>query len=200
MDPLITRIINNQWGGTLIMRFLVTLAILLTLFALILAFRPQIDEFLAGYDLQRQQQKSQTATTPVQQSQRGPLFGDMAMSADGTSALQSPTPAANPQRVQPQVPQPVNQPRILRSARDKFFQFAKDNDCRIIFYQEPAIGNVIVTLETRDKNNVYGFMDAVEKGVRMLDIENVKNGYQSLIAPDGSRIIRSSLKIKYSPE
>lgn len=137
----------------------------------------------------------------------------MAVTPEGTSPLNppnnppqpnprpgNPTPVMNPPIARPTPPVPPPPPaRIPKSAKDKIMKMAKENNVTLINYFEPEIGNVTLTSQARDKNDIFDFMDAMERGLSLRDFENVKKGYKIQMDPD-RQLITATLHIKYIPE
>ena len=195
------------------MRWLVFLAVVITLIAVLMYSHPNgnlIDWFA-------NQKPGTTTSTMMNQPDRGGAavpFADLAMAPDGTSPLQGANPAPARQNSPPQpVPsQPVPQqtpqrnfstapppPKQPKSARDKIYNLAKENEVTIIKFVENPIGNVTVTCQAKDKNNIYDFWDALLKfGIR--DFDQSKGAFNIQMDPDGRTLVTSTFKFKYMPE
>jgi hypothetical protein len=65
---------------------------------------------------------------------------------------------------------------------------------------ENPVGQVLLTAQSNDKNNIFDFMDAVEKGIDMRDITNVPGGYSVKLDADGRTLVTSTMKIRYTPQ
>lgn len=200
-----------------IMKLLVVLAVILTIGVLIYYYHPTENpiDWFANQKPAAISGNSPSGNQPA--PQRGMPFADLAMAPDGTSPLQGEQPANPP--AQPQTPpqvnpapgKPMNPPvfkptpqpapvRIPKSSRDKIYKLAGENNVRIITYNENQIGQVLLTAQTNNKNNIFDFMDAVEKGIDLRDIENVPGGYNVKVDADGRTLITSTMKIRYNPQ
>jgi hypothetical protein len=109
-----------------------------------------------------------------------------AITADSTAQNQ---PAPQPPRAQ-----------VPKSLRDKFYKFAEENNVKITNFVENPVGQVLLTAQSNDKNNIFDFMDAVEKGIDMRDITNVPGGYSVKLDADGRTLVTSTMKIRYTPQ
>jgi hypothetical protein len=197
------------------MRLLVFLAVILTIGVFLYYYHPNenpIDWFA------KQQPQAITADSTAQNQpapQRGMPFADLAMAPDGTSPLQpqqnqiQPAQPNQPNRPAPGRPmapanvQPAPQPpraQVPKSLRDKFYKFAEENNVKITNFVENPVGQVLLTAQSNDKNNIFDFMDAVEKGIDMRDITNVPGGYSVKLDADGRTLVTSTMKIRYTPQ
>ena len=193
------------------MRWLVFFAVIITIIAVIYYYHPgenPIDWFVS-------QKPGTTTSTLLNQPDQGGAhvpFADLTMAPDGSSPLQGspanpppapksppPAPNVNPppkQNISPVLPV---QPRQPKSAKDKIFNMARDNAVTILAYDENPIGNVTMTCQADDKNNIYDFWDALLKfGIRDFDASKV--GFNLQMDPNGRRIVTSTFKIRYIPE
>ena len=196
------------------MRGLVVLAIIISIAAIIYYYHPE-QNVIDYFNLK----PGTASTTGNNQNQPQPSHGvpfqDMMLDQDGKSVMQNPDPANPPPPPGPRPNPPQNNPvrvnqlpppqpppvvRPAKSSKDKIIQYAKDNECEMLAYQENPIGQVVLTVRAKDKNRVFDFIDALEKGVGLRDVENVPGGYKVVVDADGRTIITSTMKIRYAPE
>lgn len=106
-------------------------------------------------------------------------------------------PATNPV---PQQPAPAAPPVNLGKPISEYLKIrhmAEENQVRIMQFDEPVIGTVTMQLRASDKNNIFDFMDAIERGISLRDIEN--KGYKKFYDNEGRQMVEAVIWIKYIP-
>ncbi|MCX7918628.1 MAG: hypothetical protein N3A72_03250 [bacterium] len=157
-------------------RKLVTIGILITVGVLVYLYFPR--ENVIGYfsdsinPIKQQEKKLATNTTQAQ---------------------------PNSQQVyQPSQPQsaPLGKPI---SEYLKIRRMADENQVQILSFDELQIGTVTMRLRARDKNDIFNFIDAIERGINLRDIENISKGYKIMYDNDGRQIVEAVIWIRYIP-
>lgn len=179
------------------MRLLVFLAVVVTIIAILYYYHPS-GNVIDYFSNLKTGTTTGTTVNPAPQSSGGTPFSSLAVSPDGSSPLQAPAPAPAP-NPPPQPVAPASPPRMPKSARDKIYKMAADNDVTILQYNEPQIGQVTLTCQAKDKNDIFSFQDALLKfGIR--DFDEIKGTFRLQMDPNGRTIVTDSFKIRYIPD
>ncbi len=180
------------------MRLLVFLAVVVTIIAILYYYHPNgnvIDYFSNA----KPGTTTGTVVNQPPQASGGTPFAAIAMAPDGSSPLQGSGQAASPAPRPVAPPPPPPAPRQLKSARDKIYKMAADHEVAILGYNEPQLGQVHLTCQAKDKNNIFDFEDALLKfGIR--DFDEVKGSFRLQMDPNGRTIVTDSFNIRYIPE
>jgi hypothetical protein len=107
-------------------------------------------------------------------------------------------PAALVIPAQPIPPSPPPQGKPI-SEYLKIRHMADENQVRILRFDEPTIGSATMRLQSRDKNDIFNLLDAIERGINLRDIENVSKGYKIMYDNDGRQIVEAVIWIRYIP-
>ncbi|MFB3896260.1 MAG: hypothetical protein ACE14V_08155 [bacterium] len=108
----------------------------------------------------------------------------------------APQPAQLPANPAPQPPPKGGHPV---SEYIKIRHMAEENHVRILRFDEANIGDATMQVESGDKNNIFDFMDAIERGINLRDMENKSKGYRIMYDRDGRQIVQAVLWIRYIP-
>ena len=181
------------------MRWLVFIAVVVTIIAFLYYYHPT-ENPIDWFSRQKPGTTTGTVTTPAQRPVGAP-FQDLTMTDEGTSPLQNPPPNAPAVKPSPRPPLPPPPPpqRLPKSAKLKFLKMASENEVTILSYLEQPIGDVTVTCQAKDKNNIYDFEDALLKfGIR--DFDQARGAFRMQMDPDGRTLVTATFRFKYIPE